>query len=164
MHISMILKKYTCILYSANIKESEYRVNSTIIRCENMAKTYINGLEVLRVEEDAHIPEGYTLQNDSIVEPFEYTLSIIEGKWKMKIIYALANTDVMRYGELKRALSPITHKMLSAQLKELEKDGIVVRNEYKQIPPKVEYCLSPKGDDMLEIFREMWIWGHKHQA
>lgn len=128
-----------------------------------MARTYVKGLEVLRVDEEQAAPEGYTLQKDSMSDPFEYTLSVIEGKWKMKILYALANTDVMRYGELKRALSSITHKMLSMQLKELERDGIVLRREFTQIPPKVEYSLSPKGDDMVEIFREMWIWGHKYQ-
>ncbi|MCL2853011.1 MAG: helix-turn-helix transcriptional regulator [Defluviitaleaceae bacterium] len=87
----------------------------------------------------------------------------MEGKWKLKIIYTLANSELLRYGELKRALVPITHKMLSAQLKELERDGIVLRTEYPQIPPRVEYSLSAKGDDMIAIFKEMWIWGHKYK-
>ena len=126
-----------------------------------MTKTYVNGLESMKIEDLNDIPEGYSLHNN--VDPFEYALARIEGKWKMKIIYTLANTEVMRYGELKRAVVPITHKMLSAQLKELERDGIVRRVEYPQIPPRVEYSLSPKGDDMISIFKEMWIWGHKYK-
>jgi len=126
-----------------------------------VTKTYVNGLESMKIEDLNDIPEGYSLHNN--VDPFEYALARIEGKWKMKIIYTLANTEVMRYGELKRAVVPITHKMLSAQLKELERDGIVRRVEYPQIPPRVEYSLSPKGDDMISIFKEMWIWGHKYK-
>ena len=127
-----------------------------------MSKTYVNGFESIRIEDPAEgAPKGYSLI--STLDPFDYTLSQIEGKWKLKIIYTLANTELMRYGELKRALAPITHKMLSAQLKELERDGIVVRTEYPQIPPRVEYSLSAKGDDMIAIFKEMWIWGHKYK-
>lgn len=126
-----------------------------------MSKTYVNGLESMKIDNLEDIPEGYSLHDST--DPFEYALSKIEGKWKMKIIYTLATNEVMRYGELKRAVVPITHKMLSAQLKELERDGIVRRVEYPQIPPRVEYSLSPKGDDMLSIFKEMWIWGHKYK-
>lgn len=78
--------------------------------------------------------------------PFGYTLSVIGGKWKMVIMFVLVEKTVARYGELKREIPDITHKMLSAQLKELEKDGIVIRKEYQQIPPKVEYSLSPKAN------------------
>ena len=70
-------------------------------------------------------------------EPFEYTLSIVSGKWKLKIIYLLACTTPVRYGELKRNISGITHKMLSTQLKELEKEDVLSRKEYPQVPPKV---------------------------
>ena len=127
-----------------------------------MSRTYVKGFESIKVDDpDAEIPEGYILQNT--IDPFEYTLSKIEGKWKMKIVYTLANSELMRYGELKRALTPITHKMLSGQLKDLERDGLVIRTEYQQIPPRVEYSLSPKGDDMIAIFKEMWIWGHKYR-
>ena len=127
-----------------------------------MSRTYVNGFESIRVDDPAASPpEGYVIPNSC--DPFDYTLSIIEGKWKLKIVYALANSELLRYGELKRALVPITHKMLSAQLKELERDGIVVRTEYPQIPPRVEYSLSPRGEDMIAIFKEMWIWGHKHK-
>ncbi|ADD68710.1 transcriptional regulator, HxlR family [Denitrovibrio acetiphilus DSM 12809] len=94
--------------------------------------------------------------------PFEYTVSIIGGKWKTRIIYELGCELILRYGELKKNIPYITHKMLSAQLKELEKDGIIIRKEYPQIPPKVEYSLSDKGLSLLPIIDEMCRWGREN--
>jgi len=94
--------------------------------------------------------------------PFEYTLSIFGGKWKMVIMFWLSRRKVMRYGELKKSIIAITHKMLSAQLKELEADDIIVRTEYHQVPPKVEYFLSEKGLSLMPILEEMCSWGHLH--
>ncbi|WP_454052368.1 winged helix-turn-helix transcriptional regulator [Clostridium sp. Marseille-Q7071] len=91
--------------------------------------------------------------------PFEYTLSIIGGKWKMVIMFWLSKCKVMRYGELKKSVKGITHKMLSSQLKELESDDIIVRKEYHQVPPKVEYFLSEKGLSLMPILEEMCKWG-----
>ena len=92
--------------------------------------------------------------------PFEYTLSIIGGKWKMVIMFWLSKRNVMRYGELKKTVKGITHKMLSAQLKELEANDIIVRTEYHQVPPKVEYFLSEKGLSLMPILEQMCSWGH----
>ena len=93
-------------------------------------------------------------------EPFEYTLSIFSGKWKLKIIYLLACTTPVRYGVLKRNISGITHKMLSTQLKELEKENVIGRKEYPQVPPKVEYYLTPKGESLIPIVLAMCEWGN----
>ncbi|WP_315121184.1 helix-turn-helix domain-containing protein [uncultured Clostridium sp.] len=93
-------------------------------------------------------------------EPFEYTLSVIGGKWKMTIMFWLHACEVLRYGELKRCVKGITHKMLSSQLKELESDDIIVRKEYHQVPPKVEYFLSKKGLSLMPILEEICKWGH----
>lgn len=90
-------------------------------------------------------------------KPFEYTLSIIAGKWKMKIIYLLICSEVARYGEIKRSITGITHKMLSSQLKEL--DGIINRKEYPQIPPKVEYTLTTKGKSLKQLIKDICQWG-----
>lgn len=95
-------------------------------------------------------------------EPFEYTLSIISGKWKLKIIYLLACTAPARYGALKKNIDGITHKMLSAQLKELQKDSIIKRHEYPQVPPKVEYSLTSKGESLIPIVRSMCAWGKEN--
>jgi len=91
--------------------------------------------------------------------PFSYTLSIVGGKWKMLIMFVLFTNKVMRYSELKRGIKGITHKMLSSQLKELGADGIIIRTEYHQIPPKVEYALSAKGMSLMPILEEMCKWG-----
>ena len=91
-------------------------------------------------------------------ERFEKVVNMIGGKWKLRIIYVLACHEILRYGELKRLLSPITHKMLSTQLKELDKDGLVNRKEYQQIPPKVEYSLTQMGRDLEPVVKEIHKW------
>lgn len=91
--------------------------------------------------------------------PIEYTLDTIGGKWKILILYFLMTEKVKRYGELKRSVDGITHKMLSTQLKELERSGIIDRKEYPQIPPKVEYSLTKKGATLLPILGMMYDWG-----
>ena len=91
--------------------------------------------------------------------PFGYTLSIIGGKWKMIIMFWLVEYEVLRYGELKRCIGQISDKILNNQLKELEKDGIIIRKEYPQIPPRVEYRLSKRGLSLMPILEEMCKWG-----
>lgn len=95
-------------------------------------------------------------------EPFEYTLSIVSGKWKLKIIYLLACTSPVRYNMLKRNIDGITHKMLSTQLKELEQEDVIFRNEYPQVPPKVEYSLTSKGESLIPIVKAMCSWGKEY--
>ena len=96
--------------------------------------------------------------------PCQYTLSIINGKWKTTIIYWLSEKKVLRYGELKKLVIGITHKMLSKQLKELEADGIINRKEYSQIPPKVEYSITEKGSSLIPIIDELCEWGTKYKV
>ncbi len=96
--------------------------------------------------------------------PMEYTLSIMGGKWKLVILWQLTNSGVRRYGEIKKSVSGITHKMLSQQLKELESDGLIHRQEYHQIPPKVEYSLTDKGTSLIPVLRTMCDWGRNHMV
>lgn len=93
--------------------------------------------------------------------PFEYTLSLIGGKWKMRILYELACEKTMRYGELKRAMPLIPHKMLSSQLKELQTDGLINRAEISQNPLRVEYSLSDRGLSLYPLIEEMCRWGQR---
>jgi len=93
--------------------------------------------------------------------PFGYTLSLVSGKWKMVIIYILAEENPIRYNELQRQIGGITYKTLSSQLKELEEYGLIIRKEYPQIPPKVEYSLSERGSSLMPILKEMCKWGSK---
>ena len=94
---------------------------------------------------------------------FSYTLSLISGKYKMVILYCLMEFQTVRYSELKRYIRTISHKTLSSSLKELERDGLVIRTEYPQIPPKVEYSLSAKGQSLMHILDQLCIWGEAHK-
>jgi len=95
--------------------------------------------------------------------PFLYTMSLINGKWKMQILFWLWHFDTMRYGELKKSIGNITHKMLANSLKELEADGLIVRHEYPGVPPKVEYYLTDKGQSLMPILHEICKWGNDHK-
>lgn len=88
-----------------------------------------------------------------------YTLSIVSSKWKWLLLYKLFQNGVQRYGEIKRSIPPITHKMLSQQLKELEEEGLINRKEYPQLPPKVEYSLTAKGETLIPVLELMSQWG-----
>lgn len=94
---------------------------------------------------------------------FSYTMSLIQGKYKMHILYALMNFEVVRFNELKRYLGSITYKTLSTTLKALEADGLVHREEYPQIPPKVEYSLTGKGKSLIPILDQLCEWGEQHR-
>lgn len=94
---------------------------------------------------------------------FSYTLSLISGKYKMIILYCLMEFNIVRYNELKRYIKTISHKTLSNSLKELEKDQLIIRKEYPQIPPKVEYSLSEKGQSLMEILDQLCVWGEKNK-
>lgn len=102
------------------------------------------------------------MDNDVNVKPFAYAMSLIDGKWKMHILFWLWKKQVLRYGELKRSLGTITHKMLSTQLKELEADNLIIRKEYPQVPPKVEYSLSEKGLTIMPVLQCLCEWGNNH--
>ena len=96
--------------------------------------------------------------------PIERTLGVIGGVWKVIIIRELL-TGTKRYGHLHRTIGGVTHKMLTQQLRELERDGILHREVYKQVPPKVEYSLSPLGARLGPILDAMHSWGLElHEA
>ncbi len=102
------------------------------------------------------------MDNDVNVKPFTYAMSLIDGKWKMHILFWLWKKQILRYGELKRSLGTITHKMLSTQLKDLESDNLIIRKEYPQVPPKVEYSLSERGLTIMPVLQCLCEWGNNH--
>lgn len=108
----------------------------------------------------AEFNEKGTIQETS----FGYTLSVIGGKWKMLILYLLAENQPVRFNDMNRRIGAITFKTLSSQLKELEADGMVKRKEYPQIPPKVEYSLTPKGESLLPLLEQLCEWGEKNRT
>ncbi len=93
---------------------------------------------------------------------FNYTMSLIQGKYKMFVLYTLMQFDVVRFNEMKRYIGTISYKTLSATLKQLEADGLVCRKEYPQIPPKVEYSLTEKGKSLIPILDQMCDWGSQN--
>jgi len=96
--------------------------------------------------------------------PLEYSLDVFGGKWKSRIICALAMNGTMRYSEIRRELCNITDTMLAASLKELSDDGMVLRTQYNEIPPKVEYSLSEKGLSVIPLLIKINEWGYNHGA
>ncbi|HRR41836.1 MAG TPA: helix-turn-helix domain-containing protein [Syntrophales bacterium] len=90
--------------------------------------------------------------------PVEFALLFIGGTWKMPILWRL-NQATMRYGELKKALPHITHKMLSSQLRELEQHGLVARKVFAQVPPKVEYSITAKGKRTIPLITAIRKYG-----
>ncbi|EFB76489.1 winged helix-turn-helix transcriptional regulator [Subdoligranulum variabile] len=94
---------------------------------------------------------------------FSYTLSLIQGKYKMTILYTLMTFGVVRFNEMKKYIGAISYKTLSATLKELETDQLVHREEYPQIPPKVEYSLTLRGQSLIPILDQMCEWGEKNR-
>ena len=94
---------------------------------------------------------------------FSYTMSLISGKHKMVILYCLMEFEPVRFNEMKRYLGKITDTTLSNNLKELENDELIIRKEYSQIPPKVEYFLSERGKSLMKVLDQLCIWGEKNR-
>ena len=90
---------------------------------------------------------------------YSYTLSLISGKYKPVILYCLMEYEPVRFNEMQRYLKKVADKTLSQTLKELENDGLVIRNVYPQIPPKVEYSLTELGKSLMPILVAMRDWG-----
>ncbi|MET9091880.1 helix-turn-helix domain-containing protein [Streptomyces cyaneofuscatus] len=88
-------------------------------------------------------------------------MDVIGGKWKVLILWALDERPC-RFGELRRAVPGVTEKVLSSHLKELEDDGIVHREEYAEVPPRVEYSLTPRGVALNEALEPLGAWGREH--
>ena len=101
-------------------------------------------------------------EENNTVCPLKYALNLVGGKWKLPIICILAREESVRYNSLKRKLVGITNMMLSQSLKELEENGIVHREQYNEIPPRVEYSLTKEGRSILEPLESLSEWGKIH--
>ena len=105
--------------------------------------------------------EVKSVSSERVSCPVERTLGVIGGRWKVLILRELF-LGVKRFGQLHRALQGITQKMLTQQMREMEEDGIVHREVYLQVPPKVEYSLTPLGESLKPIIDAMHEWGIRH--
>lgn len=94
--------------------------------------------------------------------PMSSLQAVISGKWKILILWYIAFYKVQRFGEMQRRLDGITQSTLTKQLRELEKDGFVHREIYKEIPPKVEYTLTELGQSFVPVLNQMMLWSEMH--
>ncbi len=92
----------------------------------------------------------------------EACLEVIGGKWKGVILYHLITSGVLRFSEIQRLKPSLSPRVLTAQLRELEQDGIIVRKVYPVVPPKVEYSLSKAGESLKPLIKVMQEWGDEH--
>lgn len=96
--------------------------------------------------------------------PVETTLTIIGNKWKVIILRDLILNDVMRFGELKKSVGDISQKVLTANLREMEEDNLLTRTVYPEVPPRVEYKLTPLGYSLKPVLDSMWNWGENYKS
>lgn len=101
-------------------------------------------------------------EGEKLLCPIRYALNIVGGKWKLPIICMLANGSPTRYSCIKRKLADVTNMMLTQSLKELEAAGIVHREQYNEVPPRVEYTLTKKGNSIVPILMQLAEWGVEH--
>lgn len=95
--------------------------------------------------------------------PVETTLTLIGNKWKVLILRDLL-PGTKRFGELKKSIGSVSQKVLTAQLREMEEDGLVNRKVYAEVPPRVEYSLTDLGKSLKPILEVLWNWGEEYKA
>ncbi len=93
--------------------------------------------------------------------PMVMTINIIGGKWKPIILHMLGS-ETLRFGQLKKNIPPVSQKMLTQQLRELEADGIVCRTVYPEVPPRVDYALTPLGQGLAPVIESLYLWGQNY--
>lgn len=95
--------------------------------------------------------------------PVKTTLSLIGDKWKVLILRDLM-PGTKRFGELKKSIGSVSQKVLTAQLRDMESNGLVTRTVYPEVPPRVEYSLTALGRSLKPILDAMWNWGESYKA
>ena len=105
----------------------------------------------------------YTKESPLSACPVETTLSLIGDKWKVLILRDLL-TGTKRFGELKKSIGTVSQKVLTAQLRDMEENGLVHRQVYAEVPPRVEYSLTPLGQSLKPILDAMYSWGEWYKS
>ena len=98
------------------------------------------------------------MRNDDAVERVERSMGIIGGKWKPAILYSLVTEGTLRFTELRRRIPGVTQRMLTQQLRDLQRHGLVARQHHAEIPPRVEYSVTPLGRSLHPIFKSVCDW------
>lgn len=115
--------------------------------------TYEQFLDLIKTRS----PKDYDPDN-----PINKAVEMLQGKWKIRILFELSKADYFRYNELRRTIPAITNTMLTTTLRELNDNGLVVRVSYNEIPPRVEYSLTQKGRELLPVFYEIFKWAERN--
>ncbi len=95
--------------------------------------------------------------------PVTPLLLMLQGRWKLQLMYEMCICDTVRFGQLKKKLPGITNTMLTKALRELEEDGLISREQFNEIPPHVEYSLTEMGRGLLPVFYAIMNWGFLHE-
>jgi DNA-binding HxlR family transcriptional regulator len=93
--------------------------------------------------------------------PVKYALKVLNGKWKLQILWELSQQAIIRFNELQRRLEGISSFMLSKSLEELEQNKLIIRKQYNEVPPRVEYSLTELGKDIHPVLEMLGDWGTK---
>ncbi len=109
-----------------------------------------------------HIPQGKYART-GYVSPIDAALEIIGGKYKVAILYYIRES-VLRFGELRRLMPLATKRMLTKQLRELERDGMIDRKVFRQVPPRVDYSLTKEGKSIVPILEDLCEWGKRRMT
>lgn len=102
------------------------------------------------------------MNHKKYLNEFDATIQIIQGKWKIMILYELYENPHKRFGELQKYIQDISHKTLSRQLRDLEKDKLITKTVYPEVPPRVEYSLTERGLSLIPLLDMMCKWGLTH--
>src|SRR2546421_4626993 len=113
-------------------------------------------------EKVRYTPKGERYTALTAAQGVEDALKVLEGRWKLSILFHLFGGKVLRFSDLERAIPDVSQKMLAQQLRQLETDGIVQRTVHNQVPPKVEYRLTEWGQDLCPALDALLKWAAKH--
>ncbi|QAT51020.1 transcriptional regulator [Caproiciproducens sp. NJN-50] len=115
-------------------------------------------------EQNQYLQESPLAPGPESDAPLQRAVSLIGGKWKLRILWALRDGESARYGEIRQRVSGITDMMLSQSLRELTASGLVERRQYQEIPPRVEYALTGEGTGLLPVLESIYAWAVNHFA
>lgn len=105
----------------------------------------------------------YVFRTRSSDCPYELAIGLVSGRWKPRILLTLA-TGTLRYGDLKERLKPVSDKVLSAALEDLTRNGLISRTSFAEVPPRVEYALTPQGDSLLQALAPLKEWAERENG
>lgn len=130
---------------------------------EKKSKTSETALKKTAAEEQQPDSQAQTTEAETERDGLEYLTTVVGGKWKLRILWALRQKKGMRYGELKTSVHGITDMMLSQSLRELCGDGLVNRAQFQEIPPRVEYSITDDGATILPAVQLLSEWAKAHE-